>query len=482
MSDVKPSYEQTHVGIVGGGLCGCATAYFLRQLMGPAVAITLFEKTDQLGGRVRSQRIGDDVFELGGSIFTRDNRYMSSLTDAFGLQKKIHYVDDSPLLIYGGHQKVSFSTLQKSWLVAKISFLWRYGLDLFKFHRHVSQLADSFAKIYAIQASGRCFETPAALLTALSPDFVTMTGVTFGSWLENRMGLRKRFCNEVAHAFVASNYCQDLNVHAFVGMVSGAGSLSTLHSVVGGNNQVAKHLLDSALAENPPDAPSSVVFAEVKSLSDGKQRRYCLEYCSNDDKKVRSAEFDYVVLACPLHQEATISAPQDILPARSEYRVMHKCIHSGRLNYTKLGLPAELPNKAVEGLDIMLAKSALEDPETLFQSMGSVKPEKKTTKIDSIWATFTVPERMVNPAEQLSRTYFAKSQLLNCTRWLAYPKYAPLKNPSVDLGTFVLAPGLIYASALELAASCMEVAVISGRNAALLISTRSSKMNPSEDV
>ncbi|VDM02984.1 unnamed protein product [Schistocephalus solidus] len=278
---------------------------------------------------------------------------------------------------------------------------------------------------------------------------------------------------------------------------------------------------------------------------------YCLEYCSNDDKKVRSAEFDYVVLACPLHQEATISAPQDILPARSEYRVMHKCIHSGRLNYTKLGLPAdqhlltrekaswmhprsrrwhlldyvlvrrrdrqdvlvtkairdadgwtdhrlvisqmrlrlqprrrpqELPNKAVEGLDIMLAKSALEDPETLFQSMGSVKPEKKTTKIDSIWATFTVPERMVNPAEQLSRTYFAKSQLLNCTRWLAYPKYAPLKNPSVDLGTFVLAPGLIYASALELAASCMEVAVISGRNAALLISTRSSKMNPSEDV
>uniref|UniRef100_A0A183TDG8 Prenylcys_lyase domain-containing protein n=1 Tax=Schistocephalus solidus TaxID=70667 RepID=A0A183TDG8_SCHSO len=213
-------------------LCGCSTAYFLRQLMGPAVAITLFEKTDQLGGRVRSQRIGDDVFELGGSIFTRDNRYMSSLTDAFGLQKKIHYVDDSPLLIYGGHQKVSFSTLQKSWLVAKISFLWRYGLDLFKFHRHVSQLADSFAKIYAIQASGRCFETPAALLTALSPDFVTMTGVTFGSWLENRMGLRKRFCNEVAHAFVASNYCQDLNVHAFVGA-------STFYSV--NNTDRASH-------------------------------------------------------------------------------------------------------------------------------------------------------------------------------------------------------------------------------------------------
>nr|VZI31188.1 unnamed protein product [Spirometra erinaceieuropaei] len=482
MPPVDSNYKRTHVGIVGGGLCGCSTAYFLRQLMGPAVAITLYEKSGRLGGRVRSERIGDNVFELGGSIFTRDNRYMSSFTDAFGLKKKTHDVDDGPLLIYGGHRKVSFSTLQKPWLITKISFLLRYGLDLFKFHRHVSQLADSFAKIYAIQASGRCFETPAALLTALSPDFVTMTGVTFDSWLENVVGLRKRFRNEIAHAFVANNYCQDLTVHAFVGMVSGAGSLSTLESVVGGNDQVAKHLLNSALTENPPGAPSSAVFAEVKSLSRGKKRRYCLEYCSNDDNKLRSAEFDFVVLACPMHQEANISAPQGLLPSQPMYRIMHKCIHAGHLDYTKLGLPADIPNKDVEGMDILLAKSALEDHETLFQSMGCVKPEKKTSTDDTIWATFTVPERMDNPAEQLSRTYFGKSQLLNCTRWLAYPKYAPLKNPAVDLGTFVPAPGLIYACALELAASCMEIAVVSGRNAALLISTQSSKHTPSEDV
>ncbi|VDN39865.1 unnamed protein product [Dibothriocephalus latus] len=56
-------------------------------------------------------------------------------------------------------------------------------------------------------------------------------------------------------------------------MVSGAGSLSTLHSVKGGNDQVAKHLLDSALTENPPGAPSSAIFAEVKSLAPGKKRR-----------------------------------------------------------------------------------------------------------------------------------------------------------------------------------------------------------------
>ncbi|VDN22698.1 unnamed protein product [Dibothriocephalus latus] len=50
------------------------------------------------------------------------------------------------------------------------------------------------------------------------------------------------------------------------------------------------------------------------------------------------------------------------------------------------------------------------------------------------------------------------------------------------MGTFIPVPGLIYASALELAASCMEIAVVSGRNAALLISTQSAKKKPSGEV
>ncbi|VEL15969.1 unnamed protein product [Protopolystoma xenopodis] len=39
-----------------------------------------------------------------------------------------------------------------------------------------------------------------------------------------------------------------------------------------------------------------------------------------------------------------------------------------------------------------------------------------------------------------------------------------------DLGTFILAPGLIYANALESAFSTMETAAVGGRNAALLVS------------
>ncbi|VDN44161.1 unnamed protein product [Dibothriocephalus latus] len=42
------------------------------------------------------------------------------------------------------------------------------------------------------------------------------------------------------------------------------------------------------------------------------------------------------------------------------------------------------------------------------------------------------------------------------------------------MGKFILSPGLIYANALEQAACSMEMAVISARNAALIIHTETS--------
>lgn len=48
------------------------------------------------------------------------------------------------------------------------------------------------------------------------------------------------------------------------------------------------------------------------------------------------------------------------------------------------------------------------------------------------------------------------------------PCRAPPPRPAEDFAPFALGPGLYYASALENAASAMEVAAIEGRMAALL--------------
>lgn len=62
------SNEATNIAVLGGGITGLASAYFLtRQL--PEARITLFESTSRLGGWLRSKKVdvghGNVVFEQG---------------------------------------------------------------------------------------------------------------------------------------------------------------------------------------------------------------------------------------------------------------------------------------------------------------------------------------------------------------------------------------------------------------------------------
>lgn len=62
------SNEATNIAVLGGGITGLASAYFLtRQL--PEARVTLFESTSRLGGWLRSKKVGvghgNVVFEQG---------------------------------------------------------------------------------------------------------------------------------------------------------------------------------------------------------------------------------------------------------------------------------------------------------------------------------------------------------------------------------------------------------------------------------
>ncbi len=58
----------------------------------------------------------------------------------------------------------------------------------------------------------------------------------------------------------------------------------------------------------------------------------------------------------------------------------------------------------------------------------------------------------------------SRPQVLAARSWDAYPRFSPPER----FAPFALAPGLAYTSALENAASAMEMAAIAGVNAALL--------------
>ncbi|VDN23066.1 unnamed protein product [Dibothriocephalus latus] len=139
-------FPNIHPGIVGGGLCGCSTAYFLRKLMGSNVSITLFERSGRIGGRVRAEQVGDRLYETGGTIFLSSQKYINSFVDEFGLEKVNHSMGPRGLAFYDGHQHLSYTTLRKPSFISKLKFLFLYKRDFFKFKQHTRKTAETFAK------------------------------------------------------------------------------------------------------------------------------------------------------------------------------------------------------------------------------------------------------------------------------------------------------------------------------------------------
>lgn len=72
--------ENGHIAVVGGGLTGLTTAYYLAKQLPSTAKITLYEGSDSLGGWIRTDRVSVDVDGVKGTVsFERGPRTLSSL-------------------------------------------------------------------------------------------------------------------------------------------------------------------------------------------------------------------------------------------------------------------------------------------------------------------------------------------------------------------------------------------------------------------
>lgn len=72
------------VAVIGGGIGGTATSYFLTQLFGAGkVHIDIYEAR-QIGGRLATVDVAGRNYETGGSIIHPRNKYMVSFVKTFG--------------------------------------------------------------------------------------------------------------------------------------------------------------------------------------------------------------------------------------------------------------------------------------------------------------------------------------------------------------------------------------------------------------
>lgn len=68
----RTSERPSHVAVIGGGIAGLATAYFLRHRTGGRVRVTVFEGSPEVGGKLRTSEVaGIPVDEAADAILAR---------------------------------------------------------------------------------------------------------------------------------------------------------------------------------------------------------------------------------------------------------------------------------------------------------------------------------------------------------------------------------------------------------------------------
>jgi len=71
------------LAVVGGGISGASTAFFLRQQFGEDAVIDVYEK-GEVGGRLATINLDSKLYEAGGSIIHEKNAYMVNFTNLLG--------------------------------------------------------------------------------------------------------------------------------------------------------------------------------------------------------------------------------------------------------------------------------------------------------------------------------------------------------------------------------------------------------------
>jgi prenylcysteine oxidase/farnesylcysteine lyase len=144
----KEPEKKIQIAILGAGISGCASAYFLKQAFDNRVELCVFEKSDLIGGRMATFEYHDRLYESGGTVLHPMNLYMQKFLSICGLSKieKGRKLDE----YFGMYDSngILFETNGKYFgLFDKFRFFSYFGLlNLFRFKNWVKNLTNDFCK------------------------------------------------------------------------------------------------------------------------------------------------------------------------------------------------------------------------------------------------------------------------------------------------------------------------------------------------
>ena len=456
------------VGIIGSGVGGATTAYFLRQFYNTSatqqpVALTLLEASPQVGGRVQSITVDGWHLEAGASIIHEGNMYLYNLSTSLRLAHSTAKKDNSRMSIWDHATRTFlFSTTQWSWLNALL-MLWHYGWSVFSLSSRIETVADKWKQVYDLQAANRSFRTPADLLSAL--DLYDTTQSSLKSYLAPSVS--SKLLRELVSAAERVNYNQPITLNALTGSVGLIPMIDDrLWAVEGGNVRLVQGAANSSAAEQ-------LTSHRVTALKyDGTTSVYTV---AGDGWE---KQFDIVVVAVPLEHANIDMRLKDKLPERP-YQTTVATFVTGTINATFFA-----NSSSPSAMSATILTTGCDPPSgiaALLRLRHSTADDSDACPFSSLSAYYhnhtsglTTYKMFSNtlPTDTLLHELFTYIAYNTSVEWQAYPRFTSREQ----FAPFVLplegqaeGEGVYYVSAFENAVSCMECMAVSAKNVALLV-------------
>ncbi|KAF4720093.1 Prenylcysteine oxidase-like [Perkinsus olseni] len=469
------------VAIIGAGMAGASAAYFCSQLFDSesSVKIDVFESSDHhVGGRARSVECGGRKYEAGASIVHKENKYFSGFCERFGLERRKAVMSNAGIVFRGSTSLRSFR-LRGNKILDTFALIRRYGLfNLMKLKRVVARCIEKFTMIYDRQRRGVSYNSPLEMLESLGTaqgNLANMLNLSVDDYFIGECGINNRLVKELVNAGTRCNYRQPGScLNAFCGTVSMAGTDSeALFSVVGGNDQVPRKCLENSRAT----VYSGARVSKVEVLQKAAPRRGIRVHYNNTEVR----DYHAVIIACPLESSSIeITGSRTARKAVSLFEAEDHSVCRTVCHYAEGKIRPDIANSVPKAANIAAVLTYEPDPNLPWTSIGCQIPvdatqeevrEIETRLLRGDEVVFKIfAERPLSDSEidvlidRPSEPGVAKAAIHDWQSG-AYPDY----HVGEKLLPFDLGCGVFATSPMERAASALETACISGRNAALLV-------------
>lgn len=473
------------VCIIGAGIGGTSTAYFLRNFsQNFEHDIHVFEAGGKPGGRVSTIEFEGDYFDSGASIIHEKNFHLVRFARLLGLKPVPQLGDTEILGIWNGKEFVyrdvilgkDFWSRQVSGWINSFRILWRYGIKgLIQMQLLVKALLDQWSLLYLENRD--VYTTVEDLLSSINLYQITQKKL-WEILIEN--GLSPLLINEIVTMIIRINYNQNATISGLAGAVGLAGSSGALWAVEGGNQQIPEGIL---ILSNATFYPNTRITTVTRSSDSNK---YVLEVGSDKEGRKGAGEgegkgvgegdgegkgereenethtCDAVVIAVPLEEGKLELVPSVSVPFR-RYQHTYTTFVRGHLNSNYFGVSED---------EIPTTIGTTETEEVPFSSISVLK------QYGAKEFTYKIFSRKTMEDELLDRLFRWRRPVTRID-WAAYPKYeAPEKFAPFLLDDY----HLYYINTFESAASAMETAAVSAHNVARLLLKRIRNSKHSVDI